>query len=195
MTGRLRRPRLLLLSLALLPLSATAEAAEICISCVGPDVTYRCSVDGYDNASARDTRLQLICITELAKAGGHQTCSADRSKLADCDGVVRVVTPPQPAAGTEPPPIRAETTPPPAEGMTTIPKNSGLEPTPAPPPATVADVAKDAAQSSKENLDKVGKAVTDTAKSAGDQIENAGQAVGSAAKKTWDCVASLFKEC
>lgn len=74
------------------------------------------------------------------------------------------------------------------------------------PPSTVAEMAEDAIEGSKDGVKKAGKTVGDTAKSAGEtvvdvtkktgeQIGNAGKAVGSVAKKTWDCVTSLFSDC
>jgi len=185
--------------------AGSALAAEICITCAGPDAVYRCASDSFEGASATDARLQLLCITQLAKSGRHASCAADRRNLHACEGELRVLAPDVPGAApmeAAAPPDSAPQAPPPAKSdVAAVPENATTtieKTTPAPPdgpPATVEEMARETAQKSGENLDKAGKAVTDTAKAAGDQIGKAGDAVGTAAKKTWDCVTSLFKEC
>jgi hypothetical protein len=123
-----------------------------------------------------------MCITELARTGGHDSCSVTRIAVPPCPGETRTVAaplgapaalPPQePLAGTDVPPQEPADE---AEGTSKVPR-------------TVEEMAKDTVKSSQEGLKKTGEAVAGTAKSAGEKI-------GNAAKKTWNCLTSLFKDC
>ena len=62
---------------------ARAEDAAFCVTCKGPDQTYRCRVNG-DLGSQSDA-LKLYCVVRTAKEGGHASCSA-RDDLAGCNG-------------------------------------------------------------------------------------------------------------
>lgn len=181
-----------------LALSAGAAAQEYCVTCTGPDASYRCLIGGEAPPSARSSRGQFLCITELAKAGGHASCSAARGQATPCPGETRTVmfslvdpgaspleaaAPPGPQPGAPPavatplapgqelPPVAL---PPPGQPPATqdAPMETGTAPE-APKPNMVEDLAN-----------KTGKAVSDT-----------GKAVGGAVKKSWDCVTSLFGDC
>ena len=182
-----------------------AEAAEYCVSCVSPDVSYRCEVGGAGTPS--DPRGWLLCITELAKTGGHESCSVERNAPQPCSGVHKVLAAPESPPAADMPPVEVVVPRP------TLPakqprdaaaverageNNKG--------PRTVEELASETYDASKEGLKKAGEtvsssaakageAVTDTAKSAGEKIGEAGSAVGGAAKKTWDCLKSLFQDC
>ncbi len=68
-----------------------AAAQEFCVTCSGPDATYRCVIGGEATVAARNSRGQFLCITELAKAGGHKSCSAARGQATPCPGETRTV--------------------------------------------------------------------------------------------------------
>lgn len=205
--------RLIMFSvLAALP--ALAQAGEYCVACNGPGATYRCAIDPQSarDPSATDPRLQWLCITELAKAGGHSSCVVERDPTGVCDGPLRTVAlPPQrdlsipplhplavaPTPATSPP-VAA---PPAVVAPAPLPANPGSA-----PPKTVEELARRTAESSQQGLKQAGDAVvdtagqagtavTETAKTTGSVLGKAGSAVGHAAKKSWDCVASLFKDC
>ncbi len=171
-----KRPAVgLLLAAALVWPSLAAQAQGICVVCEGPAATYRCQPSSGGTATG-DARLNLLCITEIAKSGRHDTCGVRRQQ-ATCEGPVRTVD-----VGLAPfvPPDRepaAEATAP-AAGA---PPKSG-------PPETVADLAKRTASSSQDQLQKATDAVGDAAK-------KTGGAVNSVAKKSWRCLSTLFKEC
>jgi hypothetical protein len=179
-------------------LPSGAMAQEYCVTCTGPDASYRCVIGGDAPPAARSSRGQFLCITELAKAGGHASCSAARGQATPCPGETRTVmfsladpgpgsppieaTIPQPPAqppspgmsyapGQDLPPVAL----PPAEHAPALPppQDTGTAAAPQPKPTVVEDLAN-----------KTGKAVSDT-----------GKAVGGAVKKSWDCVASLFGNC
>lgn len=183
---------------ALIGVQATAHARELCVVCAGPDVTYRCQIEGATPGRA-ETGDQVLCITTLAKDGGHASCSVRRAETGPCDGLPWVIArpieaepePEMPAptvAGTAEPPIAAA----PAEPA---PATTDAAPEKPAAPKTVEDLAQETAKTSGEGLKKAGDAVAGTAKAAGKKIEQAGDAVAGAAKKTWSCVTSLFTNC
>lgn len=180
-----------------------AVAAEYCVACVSPDANYRCQVGSPEGPA--DPRAWLLCITELAKQGGHESCSVARNAPAPCPGVQKVLAAPEgesPAvpvieAGLPEPAVKA---PPQADAPA-----SG-EPPVKKVPQTVQEMASDTIDASKAGMkkagetvadtaQKAGEAVTGTAKTAGQQIGKAGSTIGSVAKKSWDCVVSLFQIC
>lgn len=184
-----------------------ASAQEYCVTCTGPEATYRCLIGGEATPAARSSRGQFLCITELAKAGGHASCSAARGQATPCPGETRTVmfsladpgpgglatgtVSPQPSApagsgvsyapGQELPPVTVPTAP--------VPPG-------APPPHDSGATPQQPQQDAVENLaTKTGKAMSDTGKAVGNAVNDTGKAVGNAVKKSWDCVASLFGNC
>jgi hypothetical protein len=176
-------------SAGLAALASVANAAEYCVSCAGPEAVYRCEIEGTPEGQGTDPKAQLLCITELAKSGGHESCAVTRGSSVPCAGETRLLAAPI----GEPVPVPSVG----ADAPVAIP------PEPAPedaagegkPPRTVEEMAKNTVRSSKEGLEKAGETVVGGAKTAGEKIGSAGSAVGSAAKKTWDCLVSLFNDC
>ena len=175
-----------------------ASAQEFCVTCSGPTASYRCLIGGDSgNAAARSSRGQFLCITELAKAGGHASCSATRGQSTPCPGETRTVmftlSDPgaAPLATTSPPalvPVPSSTTPL-APGQD-LPPVAVSPPQPQPaqsPPAVETGSAPPAEE--KPNV------VEDLANKTGKAMSDTGKAVGNAVKKSWDCVASLFGDC
>ena len=74
-----------------LVLAASAGAQEFCVTCASPEASYRCLIGGEAPMAARSSRGQFLCITELAKAGGHASCSATRGQATPCPGETRTV--------------------------------------------------------------------------------------------------------
>jgi hypothetical protein len=183
------RISIVLLALVACGLASHASAQEYCVTCTGPPAKYRCIIGG--NAKPTPSRGQLLCITELAQSGNHESCSVGRTTSEPCQGEPRTVMftsaaeaalPPldQPPPGSAPleaksPPLAAGEPPPseaPAQG----------------PPQTVEELAKQTVDASGKGLKKAGQAVSNTAKSTG-------KAVGNAVSKTWKCVTSFFSDC
>lgn len=172
---------------ALFAVAPAVEAAEYCVTCTEPAGMYACVVAGTPADAPANAREQLVCISEIAKSGGHGSCSVPRSAPKPCPGVMKIVQAPAAAPG-EPGAVG------PAEGAAEVPPGTAApaegEPAPetvvppAAPPKTVEELAKKTVQSSKENLEK-----------AGENVGKAGSAVGEAAKKTWHCITSLFSDC
>lgn len=152
-------------------LIAPATAGEVCVTCSGPPAIYRCTVDdasrleGYRHSKRI---LQIACITELARTGGHQQCRVQRTGSESCFGFRRTVsladTLESLAARAENEPVEESA----AEQQPAVSqqKDSG-------PPRTVEELARRTADSSKEQLKKTGKAV----------------------KQGWSCLTSLFQDC
>ena len=173
--------------------ASRAAAQEYCVTCSGPPAKYRCIIAGDASAAARTSRGQLLCITELAKSGNHESCSVGRTTATPCEGEPRTVTftsaaeAALPPLGESPPPASAPSAPEPQSPALAAGEAAGT-PAEAPPPQTVEELAKETAKASGEGLKKAGEAVTDTAKSTG-------AAVGGAVSKTWKCLTSFFTNC
>ncbi|MGQ0457466.1 MAG: hypothetical protein ACT4OU_10430 [Hyphomicrobium sp.] len=185
------------LAIAAAMVASGRAAADICVACTGPDASYACSVDTAALPSD-DSRLKLLCITELAKAGGHQSCTVSRAVTAPCPGEVKkLAAPGLDAAPHVAPPASspAPANPPSAvapvengEAVTTVPKTT-------PPPKTVQEAVEDGASGAGDALKKTGEGAADIAESAGGAMQKAGKAVGDAAKSTWKCLSTFFSDC
>ena len=91
MPTRLCAIALLGLLAATLPRPGAAGEAELCVTCAGPPAVYRCVIELPAASKSADARAQMLCATELATTGGHQSCSVARVSAAPCDGPVRTV--------------------------------------------------------------------------------------------------------
>lgn len=155
-----------------------ALAQELCIECAGPDVTYRCSVKDSERVAhirGSGKALEFVCISELARAGGHKSCKVGTGYSGPCigqprtidlsksgDDVITVTGRPAPAPGDQ-----AAGQPPP-EGDAAAQQKKG-------PPQTLVELARESG--------------------ADESMKKAGQAVGGALKKSWSCLSSLFTDC
>lgn len=166
----------------------------LCVVCSEPSASYSCVI-----AEANDPYLMrggerashFVCVTELAKLGGHASCRVRRDFSTHCDAPQRVVS----IKGlAEPAPTTAAAPPgadPNAGGDPKGAAAAGAAAQPAQPqgpPQTLEELAKRTAAGSGDALKKTGTAVVDGAKSAG-------SAVGGALQQTWNCVTSLFTSC
>ena len=70
--------------------SRSVLAAEFCVSCETPSAHYTCVLPG-PAADPSDSRLKLWCMTELAKAGNHASCTIDRQQQRPCDGTIKTI--------------------------------------------------------------------------------------------------------
>ncbi len=67
-----------------------AAAGQHCVTCIGPAATYLCEAQNGPGILAANGG-QLACITELAKRGGHDSCSVVRRAAAQCEGLAPTV--------------------------------------------------------------------------------------------------------
>lgn len=196
------------LSAALLAFLATsAEAAEMCVKCTGPDASYDCVVN---NASPMDTVTKLYCITALAKEGPHASCAIDRNSTAPCQGTRKEFTIPASTDGGLGAPGQQNAGAP-AQSLpdgTTVDAPSSMAPGDQPPvgepqdqdvsnapPKTVQEMVEKGTKSASDSFAKTQKTAGNAAKSAGTALEKAGSAVGNAAKTSWKCLSSFFSNC
>lgn len=157
-------------SLAALTVSASfASAQEYCVACTEPNALYRCIID--DARPGTAPSLQVVCISRIAKDGGHGQCAVKRGvTVFECDGVVKRIS-----MAAEPPVA-------PPASVTATPAPAAPQPATAPPqaanpadepPKTLAEVAKRAKADSDRQMEKA----------------------GSFFKKSLGCIASLFTKC
>ena len=183
-----------LLFVALAPnlvLAGSAFAQEFCVTCASPEATYRCLIGGGASTGSISSRGQFLCITELAKAGGHSSCSATRGQATPCPGETRTVmfTVGDPEAS----PLEATPTAAPTAPVAPLAPTKDISPVPLPPPGQPQPPPQ--APQTTEGENPQPNSVEKFAKKTGEAITETGAAVGDAAKKTWDCVASLFGDC
>ncbi len=180
------------LAIAAISIAGSAQSAEYCVTCEGPAAMYACAIEGTEADATPDPRLQLLCISELAKAGGHEVCSVPRSAPKPCPGVMKIVA----APAMPPPPAATEAEAPAADPTFAAPDDSSDHAkSPDEPPRTVEEMAKKTVESTKKGLETAGDAIKGTTQKAGENVEKAGSTVTEAAKKTWNCVTSLFSQC
>ncbi len=125
-----------------------ARAQEYCVACSEPAAVYRCVIDNAQPGGAQP--LQVLCITAMAKAGGHGQCAIKRGTVFDCNGPLKRV-PWTGAAGETPAPLA----PPKPPEQTADPKE---------PPKTVQEMADRANKQTSEDVKKAGETLKDNAK-------------------------------
>jgi hypothetical protein len=72
---------------------SAVAAAEVCVACAGPDVTYRCTVEKSEKIEQMPDAqrvLEQVCTKILAKTGSHAKCDVNRDK-AECPGDPKVI--------------------------------------------------------------------------------------------------------
>lgn len=160
------------LLLAVAAFGHSAAAQDLCVQCDGPSAMYRCSIADIDKAGSfpgRGKAIEYVCLTQLARQGPHERCRVSHNHGNVCLGDQRTVSWETPRDGQAPaaavPPTKVER-----------PTNE--------PPRTLAEVARNTVEGSKQAVKKTG-----------EQIEQAGDAVGGAMKKTWSCLITLFSAC
>jgi hypothetical protein len=172
----------LCLGLLCCALAGKADAQEYCVACTEPNAVYRCVIEGAQPGGNQP--LQVLCITTMAKQGGHATCGIKRGTVFDCDGPVKRIpwaalnAPPPPAPGRQ---STVEPTPPPAPSADEKPQTEE-------PPKTVLEMAKRANEKTAAQLKQANENMKEQAKATG-------EAFAKATKKTWECVSSFFTRC
>lgn len=162
--------------------ASAAMAQEICVSCKEPDRGYRCSVkDSEKVKNVRGSRraIEFLCVSEIARAGGHRSCSVGSNFSGPCIGqdievdLAKAAPDGQAELGVDPDR---------PEGGSPAP--GARQAAPSGPPQTLEELARDTMSKSKEQIS-----------AADEKMRKAGDAVGGTMKKTWDCLASLFSRC
>lgn len=177
--------------LVALAFAVPAAAQEVCVTCSDPDVSYKCSVKDSEKASqirGAGKAIEFLCITELARAGGHRSCRASRDYVGPCLGQQRVIDVTRPSE----PPVQgqqadgdaAET-----DGTIEARRNAANQ-----VPRTLEEMARESAAKSKQQLDAADQSMKQAAKDAGKTLDKAGAAVGDAVKKTGTAVGDAVKK-
>jgi hypothetical protein len=163
--------------------SDIASAQGVCVECREPDRNYRCSIKDAERVQGirgSAKAIEFLCIQEIARANGHQSCRAGTSYAGPCIGQAYDIdlskaAPPDGDQATKQPMPGAPD--PEAPASVAVPARKG-------PPQTLEEVARETVSKSKEQIS-----------AADENMKKAGDAVGGAVKKTWNCVASLFSRC
>lgn len=183
--------------IALAPLANTpaANAASIdyCVTCKGPDETYRCRVQG--SGATQSDALKLYCVVRTAKEGGHASCSAKRAG-AGCVGLVKVYQYDGPALpATADPRLRQLNERVERDGRAFDEKSGGQ-------PKSLFELGDRAYDASKRGLRNAGSAVglgASEPKAAAPPPPPAAQTNKRESKnfahRSYDCVMSLFRDC
>ncbi len=193
-------------------LAAFAEAgdASYCVTCKGPDQTYRCRVTG-DGSKPSDA-LKLYCVIRTAKEGHHASCSAENATPA-CAGVEKVYSYDGPAI---------------PDGLAQDPRvkslmsrvdhdNKAFAKPKGEAPQTMVELTGRALSASRQGLRNARSALggssdeaqplpasppttgsTESAAAEADspsRVQRASAAMGSLARKSYRCLRSLFRHC
>jgi hypothetical protein len=179
--------------LAVAAVASAAQAQEYCVTCSDPPATYRCILNV---SKPQGLPLKVLCITTLARQGGHASCSVRGGTVFDCPGEIRHVSAADAPAGQRPAPqaappeagAPARPAPPPA-----LPPEKSAQP-PAPQPVAPApkEAAKQAKKGEPQTLEDLAKEV---GSSSGKTLKKAGEAVQGATSKAWNCLKTLFTGC
>ncbi|MGH1418595.1 MAG: hypothetical protein ACRBCJ_07040 [Hyphomicrobiaceae bacterium] len=193
-----------------------ALAKDVCVTCQQPKMNYRCRVPDLNIGRASDAAASYLCITAMAKSGGHSECQIQRNpKEFKCLGQIRVLDPKgkildQDGATVEHTTKGDEQKPNSQQPIdnAAVPKDEGELSTTDAPSSEPSKAGQETDKKSAKKTEPSGppKTVEELAiktaeqskkglDKAGEAIKGAGKAVGNAAKKSWDCIASLFADC
>jgi hypothetical protein len=163
--------------------ASVASAQEACIICNGPDQVYLCSVEKSDKVQklgVAEKAVQFVCITEMARLGGHSTCKVRRDvDTSYCSGVPHTVSLANLLDATAEQAKQAEAA---AKAAPTVAANPA--PVKPPPGSSPPDAPKTMVELARR-----------TSEQSSQQVKQAGKQVGGAVQKTWDCMVSLFQRC
>ena len=164
---------------------------DYCIKCSNPDETYICRIT---SKGGQSQGKQFLCIMNIAKDQGHDSCSATTQSGA-CAGVLVQYEVSQEAQPQSP--IDAATTgpvdAPEADQAAGEPKTL-IEFTKQATKATSKGL-KSAGKDTKKVIKNTGKAITKTGGKIKDFTDKVGGNIKSASKTTWRCLTSLFFNC
>ena len=154
-----------------------AEAQEYCVACSEPNAVYRCVIEGAQPRGGQS--LQMLCVTAMAKEGGHATCSVKGGTVFDCNGPVKRVS--WAAINEHVPPGVSEAARPGCPGLRRAPD---------------ANLRAGAAANRAGAWPSVPTSrAAEQMKKAGETMKEQTKSFGDATKKTWDCVLSFFTRC
>lgn len=168
---------------------------DYCIKCTNPNETYICRIT---SNSSQTQGKQLLCIMNIAREHGHDSCAATTEAQA-CSGVLVQYE----ANGTGLPQTSFEKT-----STTPDRKQEPVAPVDATKkePETLVEFTKQAGKATKKSLQSAGKDTGNAIKNTGKAISNTGSQIGhftgkvgsnikKATTTTLKCITSLFSNC
>lgn len=183
--------------MVVLTAAAAPAAAEVCVSCKGPEATYLCTVKNADTIEslAGDKALKKICSKVLKRTEQHASCQVLDVPAAKCPGVAKTVgwgdVKKAAAAASDDAATKTKSASPPAAPRPVEPKGvarpSGGKSAASPdaPPAVASPSPSNAAVA--EPVPQEAPPATDDA--------SVGEKLKGAAEDTWKCVSSFFGNC
>ena len=168
----------------------------ICVVCINPDLTYRCKVLR-DGGLMAGSRFQFFCIKEIAREGGHQSCSVRRLGTGVCEGLDKTLVfngrMPESPVGRDAAGGPGVTPDPGGEvGAGEAAQNKAGE------PRTLIELTDQTVKGSQKQLKKTGEVIGGAAKKSGEVISGAakktGQTIVGAVKKTGTTVGGAVKK-
>lgn len=167
-----------------------AEPQQFCVKCADPNQTYVCQIDTTQPV-ARADGLQLYCIVQTSKEGGHRSCAVDNTPIGSCAGELKSYTFAAPLA---PPGTRATI----GQDQQNYTSDPEAVEAPAPredKPATLVGASRRGIQSTGQAVGSAARGMGNAAGKVGSATKKTGSAVGGATRRAYDCVRSLFREC
>lgn len=161
--------------------SSVAAAQEVCVACKGPDRGYRCAIkegDRVKQVRGAQRALEFLCLSELSRVGGHESCRLSTGYQGPCIGQLHEIDVSQVAKDA------IVIGRPPAAGEGSADGAAVAAPAKKGPPETLEQLARETVAKSKDQISN-----------ADESVRKAGGAVTGAVKQTWECITSLFKRC
>ena len=69
--------------------SGGAVAQNVCVDCKDPERNYRCTIKDSERAQqirGGNRAIEFLCISEIARLGGHQSCRVSTGFVGPCIG-------------------------------------------------------------------------------------------------------------
>jgi len=168
---------------------------DYCIKCTNPNETYICRIS---SNSSQTQGKQLLCIMNIAREHGHDSCAATTEAHA-CSGVL--VQYKVNGSGMPQAPVEKASTIPAHEQPPVAPVDATKK-----EPETLVEFTKQAGTATKKSLQSAstdtgnaikntGKAISDTGSQIGHFTGKVGSNIKKATTTTLKCITSLFSNC
>lgn len=164
---------------------------DYCIKCTNPDETYICRIT---SSSSKTQGKQLLCIMNIAREHGHDSCAATAQAQA-CSGVL-VQYEADDTGMQQMPAMKTLRTPEPVAPVDTSKRE----------PETLVEFTKQATKATKKSLKsagsntskalhKTGKVISNTGSDIKQFTNKVGRNIKKATTTTLKCITSLFSSC
>ena len=175
--------------------SVAGSQQDYCIKCTAPDETYICRIV---SSSSQTRGKQFLCIMNIAKEHGHDSCTAS-AEAQNCSGVLVQYE----VAGSDSPPVSADQTAAARPAPDLVPEpQSGKKSE----PKTLVEFTKQTSTATKNGIKSAGNDTKKAIKNTGIAIEKTGGKIKKftgkvggnikkAGKTTMECITSLFFNC